>query len=447
MTQLMRARVVLSLLIGLVALTPAKGEEPLQDHFDRIAKEVGTVVGIELEKQVTAEWVTRDEYLKIMRSQVDIFFPKNRLGGLLRSWQLLGLVDDKFDLEGLLDRTVTVVGASYNPDTKSVQLLPGSEKSEKRVTDETVFHELVHAVQDQRHDLKRIHEGLGTLASTDATMAYRFLSEGEAMFWPTLYRRQMTLEQALRLPPKAQTEIFGDDEPLTSQTIHRNYEHNAKRDPQLITLATAMKRFPPLMVRYLSLPYVKGDNAVLRIVKRGGRQALRQSFEDVSSLNTRDMLFPDPQKQEPRGVTKVQLASAEEKLGNQWKLKHDDTMGALVLNTMFEHREDQAIEIAKSWNGDRIQLWEDANEGVVLLGRVEFETAEGAKLFETEFIRLCREKWMGGKTIRELESDGTHLAADGDHFVLERRECSVVFLRGTGCRNAASVASAIWENK
>src|SRR3990172_8932563 len=245
MTQLMRARVVLSLLIGLVALTPAKGEEPLQDHFDRIAKEVGTVVGIELEKQVTAEWVTRDEYLKIMRSQVDIFFPKNRLGGLLRSWQLLGLVDDKFDLEGLLDRTVTVVGASYNPDTKSVQLLPGSEKSEKRVTDETVFHELVHAVQDQRHDLKRIHEGLGTLASTDATMAYRFLSEGEAMFWPTLYRRQMTLEQALRLPPKAQTEIFGDDEPLTSQTIHRNYEHNAKRDPRLNILATAMKRFPP----------------------------------------------------------------------------------------------------------------------------------------------------------------------------------------------------------
>lgn len=128
---------------------------------------------------------------------------------------------------------------------------------------------------------------------------------------------------------------------------------------------------------------------VLRIVKRGGRQALRQSFEDVSSLNTRDMLFPDPQNEEPRGATKVQLASVEDKLGNQWKRKHDDTIGALVLHTMFEHRADRATEIAKSWNGDRIQLWKDEDDGVALLGLVEFETAEAAKLFETEFIRLC----------------------------------------------------------
>jgi hypothetical protein len=78
---------------------------------------------------------------------------------------------------------------------------------------------------------------------------------------------------------------------------------------------------------------------------------------------------------------------------------------------------------------------------------VAFEIAETATLFETEFIRLCREKWMRGKAIRELESVGTHLAADGDHFVLQRRENSVVFLRGTGCENPASVASALWQNK
>jgi len=257
----------------------------------------------------------------------------------------------------------------------------------------------------------------------------------------------MTLEQAVRLPPQAQTEVFGHAEPLTSQEMVRNFEHGAKRDPRLKALASAMRLLPPLMVRSLSLPYSKGDNAVLRIVKRGGRQALRQSFEDVSSLNTRDMLFPDPQNEEPRGVTKVQLASVEDKLGKHWKLKHDDTIGALVIHTMFEHHVDQATEIAKSWNGDRIQLWEDEDDGVSLLGRVEFETAEAAKLFETELIRLCREKWMRGKTIRELESDGTHLAADADRFVLERRECSVVFLRSTGCKNAASVASALWGNE
>ena len=441
----MPTHVVLNILIGVAVFTPGKGDEQLQDHFDRIAKEVGAVIGIELKEKVAAERISSDEYRKLLGSQVEILFPRNRLEGLLRSWQLLGLLpDDKLDFETLLDLTVTATGATYNPDTQSVQLTPGSEKS---LSDETVFHELVHAAQDQRHDLNRIHERLGTLASTDAMMAFRLLLEGEAVFWPTLYRRQMTLEQAVGLPPESQTEIFGDDEPLTSQEMVRNFEHGAKRDPRLNARASAMRLLPPLIVRSLSLPYSTGDNAVLRIVKRGGRQALRQSFEDLSSLNTRDMLFPESRNEKPRGVTKVRLVSVGDELGNQWKLKCDDTLGALVLHTMFEHRVDQATEIARSWNGDRIQLWEAEDDGVILLGLVEFETADAAKLLETEFIRLCRENWMRGKTIRELESDGTHLVADGDHFVLERRECSVVFLRSTGCENATSVASALWRNK
>ena len=164
MTQLMPTHVALSLLIGLVVFTPAKGVEQLQDHFDRIAKEVGAVVGIELKAPVAAERISNDEYRKILRSQIKILFPKNRISGLLRSWQLLGLLPDgKFDFEALVNLTVTATGAAYNPDTKSVQLTPGSEKS---LSDETVFHELVHAAQDQRHDLKRTHERLGLPAPT-----------------------------------------------------------------------------------------------------------------------------------------------------------------------------------------------------------------------------------------------------------------------------------------
>ena len=282
-----------------------------------------------------------------MRSQAEVFLPKKRLDGWVRSWQLLGLFDDDFDFDELLDHAATATNASYSPKSKMIQLMQGSENS---ANDETVFHELVHAAQDQRHDLNRICERLDMLASTDVMMAFRFLLEGEAVFWPTLYQRQMTLEQAVSLPPESQAEVFGDDRLLTSQTIVRNFENNAKRDPRFNTIALAMKRLPPLMIRLLCLPYSKGDNAVLRIVKRGGRQALRQSFEDLSSLNTRDMLFPNPQNEKPRGVTKIQLASMEDKLGASWKLKHADTIGALVFHTMFEQRGDRATEIARSWN-------------------------------------------------------------------------------------------------
>lgn len=368
--------IVFSLLIGVAAVTPAKGDEQLQDRCDRIAKEVERLVELEFKTRVAVERIRRDEYRKILRRHVEVVFPRKRLDGWIRSWQLLGLFDARFDFEELLDHTATATNATYNPETKTIQVLPGSENSE---TDETVFHELVHAAQDQHHDLNGIWQQLEALASIDAVMAFRFLVEGEAVFWPMLYRRQMTLEQVVSLPPQPQIEVFGDDTFIPAQTIVSNFENNAKRDPRLNDVALAMKRTPPIMVCLLCLPYSKGDNAILRIVKRGGRQALRQSFEDLSSLNTRDLLFPSPQDEKPSGLTKVQLGSVGETLGAPWKLKHADTMGALVLHTMFEQRGDRATEIAQGWNGDRIQLWDNADDGVVLTGRMDFEIADSAR--------------------------------------------------------------------
>lgn len=441
----MLKHVVFTLLMAVAVVIPAKADEHLQAQVDRIAKEVGTVVGIELKASIPVERISGEEFRKIFRSQIETLAPNDRIAGTLRSWQLLGLLPDfTIDFEQLLDLTATTSGATYNPDAKSIQLTPGSEKS---LSDETAFHELAHAAQDQRHDLKRIHQQLGELASADAMIAFKFLLEGEAVFWQTLYRRKMTLEEILKLPPESQTEIFGDERVLTSQEIIRNFDEGGKRNPRMKVLGWTMRLLPPVVSRSLSLAYLKGDNAALRIAKRGGRDALRQSFEYVSKLNTRDILFPDPHIENPRGVTKVQIGSVVDMLGDEWKLKHEDTLGAFVLNTMFEDHVDQASSIARSWNGDRIQLWEDEEGGFALLGRVEFETAEAAKLLETELIGLCREKWMRGKTIQELEFEGTHLASDANHFVLERRESSVVFSRSSGCKIPASVTSALWGRK
>ena len=46
------------------------------------------------------------------------------------------------------------------------------------------------------------------LNSTDAVIAFKFLLEGEAVFWQTLYRRKMTLEEVLRLPTASEVEEY-----------------------------------------------------------------------------------------------------------------------------------------------------------------------------------------------------------------------------------------------
>lgn len=449
MVRMTAARLVLCLLIGTVACSPVQGAESLQEHFDRVAKEIEPLVGIELNQQVPVQNVGEDEYRKILFDQVEPIWPKSRRDRFVRSMQLLGLFDDKFVFDSLLDLTATAASASYDPDMKTIQvmLVPGKPGWDKNVADDTVFHELVHAAQDQRHDFNHTYERLKALTNTDAMMAFRFLMEGEAVFWPVLRRRQMTLEQALNLSPETQTDVFGSVEPDTSQSIVRSFSHNAAQNRELNKLASAMKQSPPLVVRLLCLPYTKGDNAVLRILKQGGRPALRQAFEDVSSLNTRDLLFPPRENEPPRTVTRIELGSVQQELGSQWKLTYEDTIGALALDTMFEHLGNQSAEIARSWNGDRIQLWESDDDGVVLTSRLEFETTAAAKRFETELVKLAREKWLRGKTIREVDSDGTHLTADGHDIIVQRRDQNVIFLRSTNCNNLASAAASLWRSQ
>jgi len=139
--------------MGLAVWTPACADDQLQGQIDRIAKEVGAVVGIELKAPNPAERISGDDYRNILRDQLETLSPKNRIKGTLRSCP-----DQKSDLEQLLDLPATATGATYNPDSKSIQLTPGSEIS---VSDETAFNKLVHAAQDQRHDLKRIYKQLG----------------------------------------------------------------------------------------------------------------------------------------------------------------------------------------------------------------------------------------------------------------------------------------------
>ena len=168
------------------------------------------------------------------------------------------------------------------------------------------------------------------------------------------------------------------------------------------------------------------------------RQSLIFIFSIVLCMSCDDINVRQLQPKEPR---------RQQTTGNSWQLKHEDTMGALTLHSLFESRLDQANDVASSWSGDRIQLWENESNGVALVGLVEFDSNEAAKILESEFIRLCREKWMQGGAIRELEHDGTHLEADGDHFVLERRKSTVVFVRCTGGKNPASVVSSLWRSK
>ena len=439
-------RCVLILFIAVALTNPSIADEPqlLQHRVDAMSQQVERLLGIQLQQEVIGSRVGRDEFRKQSRGQLELVMPKERMNGAFRSFQLLGLLPaGDFDVYALFDLSLGLASAYYNPQTKSVHFLDNAAKA---TTDYVVFHELVHAVQDQEHDLLDIAKKLAAEGSTDGLLAFKVLFEGEAVFWARLHVRNLTPEAALALPPGSLTNLFGSPELMTSKTIVSSLKKRSKQNPKLRFTAFAMKFCPPLLVRALYLPYSCGDNTALRIFQRGGRRALRQAYADASALNTRDLLFDIEPKAVSRGITKIELADLQSEFGANWRLKHSDTIGSLVLHTMFERHIEPANKIAKSWEGDRIQVWENDGQRV-LLGLVVFDSEATAKLFATELVALCRETWFQGKAICEHAASGTHLSADTDHLIVERRKRVVAFVRSRDFAGPAKIASSLWKSQ
>jgi hypothetical protein len=86
--------------------------------------------------------------------------------------------------EAANERLASTFLAFYDFQSKQATLIEDARTGDPRVDDELLFHELVHAQQDARYDLASL---ASSFVSTDETIAFRSLVEGEAQFHQTLF--------------------------------------------------------------------------------------------------------------------------------------------------------------------------------------------------------------------------------------------------------------------
>lgn len=166
----------------LLALTACGDKKAVGDgpHADLVAKYVPRIekeLGLPFKTPPKLETRSRDEVAKFVRHQLDSERGKQQIAGQEGVYRILGLIPDTLQLAGLLQRLLEeqIVGY-YDPATKVLYVVDGAPTA---LLDQTVAHELVHALQDQYVNIDSIQSATD---DADRQVAAQAVLEGQAVF-------------------------------------------------------------------------------------------------------------------------------------------------------------------------------------------------------------------------------------------------------------------------
>ncbi len=263
-------------------------------------------------------------------------------------YSLLGLIPDDTDL---LDTFLVLLGLSiaafYDPDVKAFYLLDDLGGIDSAASETTIVHELVHALQDQHHDLNALGEALE--ADWDATRAFASLLEGDAVQTETAY-----FGRALRSRPTC----FAVPPP---------------------------RRFlglPSVVIRELDTWYNDGlcfVEAVLPSV--GGRT--HGLYADLPAT-TEQILHPDKYLAGEAALP-VTLAPLAESLGAGWRERGRSTLGEFGLQNLLLLGLDDRDSVARAaagWGGDGWVLYEREDARLIQVVTAWDSAVEAAEFWQ-----------------------------------------------------------------
>ncbi len=263
---------------------------------------------------------------------------------------LLGLVEPGTDLR---DISASIFGEEvagyYDPRSGRLRVVDGAATSTPLLAEITLAHELVHALEDQRFELRTDVSG-----TDDAQLAYSALVEGTATAVMFEYaERHFTASEALAgLLPSA----FGG----------------------------SGSDLPPFIMAQLVFPYEGGRAFVEELYRRaGGRWALADlALRERPPASTEQVLHPEKYLGAEPPIA-VRMPGAGARLGPRWRRAHAGVLGEWATGALLG---DAAV--ARGWGGDRYELWRKGRE-TALIVRWRWDDPAGARAFARALRRYA----------------------------------------------------------
>lgn len=371
----------------------------------RTLKRVSELRGVTATKPVPGVTLPRDELVAKIKDKAMREFPADaikREGDVLK---LFGFAPASFDyLAAELRLLESQLEGFYEPNNGTMYLAADLKGTEAKVT---LAHELDHALQDQRWDLKP-HSGYRP-GESDKTMAHACLAEGDATSLMIDYDRVKHGGTALDL-----------DDDLLRGSMAAGME------------LPALKDIPAVLKAGLIAPYVNGIVFVNAARRKGGWELVNKIW-DRPPISTEQVLhLAKWEAHEAPIPVSTPTATA---LGAGWQREDEDTYGELDLAITLAQwiPEPDAYRAAEDWGGDKSAVWAKGDEIAFVLHERYDPGAPKAHVYAKVLAGM--KKTLGKPKIDTADTYCVERAGLGP-LILTRKGRDVVLAAGPATRGA-----------
>ena len=402
---------------GAASAPPAEGSLASKDsrQVARTLAIVSEMRGIAATKPVPGVKLERDALVARVKDKALREYPPEALRreGLLL--QIVGFAPPTFDYLGEMMKLLEAqLEGFYEPKNGTMYLAADLHGPQAQAT---LAHELVHALQDQKWDLKKRSDykpGRG-----DEAMALACLAEGDATSLMLDFLMKPD-KSALDIPDDALRELMASGMNMGD-----------------------IQSVPHILRSTLIAPYMEGLGFVHTLRRKGGWPAVNAAW-DRPPTTTEHILHVD--KWETNEAPLAVPAPTATALGEGWKKDDEDTFGELGFALSFAEWIDveEARKAAAGWGGDRTTVFSKGDQiAYAVHARYDAAAPKPDAFAERAFTKLV----PGLK--KSLASKPA--IADASTICFERKELGpLLFLRKERdlvmITGPARVANAAWTS-
>ncbi len=358
-----------TLLVPLAPPAPApfvSETRPPADPYEALLQHVSDVRGLPIRRAVPERVLSREGMVAHMRAITERETPESMLRAQGEILAALDLVPPDYDfVAGIYALLEDAVAGLYDPDDATMYLVADLDEAER---EQTLLHELVHALQDQSYSLAtRLRYVPG---DSDRRTALHTLAEGDAT--SAMYAAMGATIRGFR--------TTAESHPEEGSTV------------------------PPVLYASLLAPYLDGLRFVEGLRKKGGYAAVDAVWKDPPTT-TEQLLHADKLASHEPAVALPKLQASL--LEKDWELMDEDAMGEQGLRLVLEQWTDAASaeRAAAGWGGDALAVLTcrgcaAGNDTYAVVWRLVFDTENDAvelsDIFSQRFSKTCRERPQSG---------------------------------------------------
>jgi hypothetical protein len=330
-----------------------------------VEEQVAELRGLDWLRPVVTTPIDDREMDRLIEEAFASQFPRGQYDRRTLAWRAIGVIEPEESLyEALLSYGTGQVVGFYDPQHGELVYLGRDEEELHLAEKAIVAHELVHAIDDQHFDLRRI-DTLAAGCRDEEVAAGLGVVEGSA--------QHFSIQVILRYPAPVGGELLDE------------------------ILRGANRGDVPAFVANLQVaPYREGPAFVAAIAEAHGPDAIDEALRRWPPT-TEQILHPERWPDDR--PTPVDVPDVGRRLGDGWTEIDVMQVGELWLRELLRLRLDDAVAdaAAAGWDGGAYRAWERDGEVVVAL-RTAWDSSGDAHAFAD-----AMDRWLdGGSSLGEV---------------------------------------------